>query len=331
MSLARQGLMTGILLLACLSHEVVASTNTLRMGIPWPPGSKGMSTLKTAARAIAKKTDGRVRVKFVEQHELDSGPVSCDGVLLLGPRLSRYSPASRLFTLPLFFRSSEEVVHLQEEMDAGIATELKARGFAVLAQLDLGFAYLHSTAPLETVAQLKAARLWIPPTEEQAIQEAESYGVTPVPMEAAEVRDALREDIVDAVLVPPLGAILLQWHAELKSVMDAPFLCLYAVVILRQDAFATLDALDQALLRDELSRAFFAIAADGRQKEPEALDVLAQNGVVRRPPGTTPEQRTEWETWSDAVAERLVANGHVPADALKQARQSLAEFRERLR
>jgi len=328
MNFLRRWIVMGGLLLACLSHEVAASTNALRIGVPWSPGSKGMSDLKTAARSLSKKTDGRVRVKFVEQHELDSGPIPCDGVLLLGPRLSHRSPASRIFNLPLFFRSSEEVARLQQQMDAEIAAELEAQGFAVLAQMDLGFAYLHSTSPLETVAQLKSARLWVPPVEVESIQEGKSYGVTLVPMEAAQVREALRQGTLDAVLVPPLGAILLQWHAEFKSVLDAPFLCLYAVVILRQDTLAALDAPDQVLLREELALAFSAVAAEGRQKEPEAFDVLEKNGVVRCPLGATPEQRAEWEAWSEAVVDRLVAEGILSGDTLARARQSLKIFRK---
>jgi len=321
----------GGLLLACLSQAAPASTNTLRIGVPWPPGSKGMSDLKAAARILSKKTEGRVQVKFVEQHELDSGALSCDGVLLLGPVLARHSPASRVFSLPFLFRSAAEVAYLQKQMDAEIASELETRGFVVLAQLDLGFAYLHSVAPLETVAQLKAIRLWVPPAEADSIRAAESYGMTVVPMEASRVREALQKGRVDAVMVPPLGAILLQWHAEVNSVLDAPFLCLYAVVVLREDVLAALDEADRDLLREELSRVFSAVAADGRRKEPEALEVLALNGVERHPLGDTPDQRAEWNVWSLAVASRLVDEGYIPADALERARQSLVEFRARFR
>ena len=151
--------------------------------------------------------------------------------------------------------------------------------------------------------------------------------MTLVPLEAPQVREALRQGTVDAAIVPPLGAILLQWHTEIKNVEDTPFVCLYAAVVLRKDALAALEGPDQAVLRNDLARAFLATADDLRGKESESLDVLAQNGVARHTLGSTPEQRAEWEAWAGAVADRLAAEGRVPAAELAQARQALAEFR----
>lgn len=318
-----------ILALMCfwIPMNGAAATNLVRIGVPWSPGSKGYSDLQAAARDIAKKTAGRVQVKFAEQNDLDSGRMSCEGAMLVGPFLARYSPASMVYALPLLLHSSAEVARLRTSLDAAVATELDTRGFATIAQMDLGFAYIHSRVPVETVAQLQAAKLWVPPTEPEAIRVAESYGVTLVPLAAPQVREALRQGTVDAAIAPPLGAILLQWHTEIKNVADTPFLCLYAAVVLRKDALAALESPDQTVLRDVLSRAFSAAADDLRGKESESLDVLAQNGVARHALGSTPEQRAEWESWAVAVADRLAAEGRIPAGLVEQARKTLAEFR----
>jgi TRAP-type transport system periplasmic protein len=315
------------LLCALPPLEGAATTNLLRIGAPWPAGSKGMVDLQAAGRDIARKTDGRVQVKFAEQQDLDSGPLPCDGALLAGPGLARQSPASLVFALPLFFRSSAEVARLRAQMDAAIAAELEGRGFATLAQLDLGFAYLHSVLPVETPAALKASKLWVPPAEPEAVRMAESYGMTPVPLEAAQVRDALRQGTVEAAIVPPLGAILLQWHTEIKSVADTPFACLYAAVAVKRDALDRLEPPDRVLVCAELARAFAAAADELRAKEAEAFDVLVQNGVERHSLGALPEQRAEWEAWAVAVANRLSAAGILSASVLDRARKTLSEFR----
>jgi TRAP-type transport system periplasmic protein len=308
-----------------LQGEAVA--NSLRIGVPWSPGSKGMSDLQAAGRDIAKRTAGRVQVKFVEQHDLDSGPAPCAGALLAGPALARESPAARVFALPLLFRSSAEVAQLRGRIDATVASELDARGFATVAQLDLGFAYLHSRTRIQTVAELHEAQLWVPASPPESMRMVESYGMPLVPLETSQVREALRQGTVAAAIIPPLGAILLQWHLEFKSVVAAPFLCLYAVVVVRKDALAELEVADQAVLREELGRAFSAAAEDLRRKESESLDVLAQSGVERLPLGGAFGPTAEWEAWAATVADRLVAAGVVPAAVREQARQSLADFR----
>jgi len=317
----------GILLTASLAPAVPVAVPPLRIGVPWAPGSKGMNDLKAAARTVSKQTEGRVRVRFVEQHDLDSGPVSCEGALLTGAVLARISPDSRLFSLPLLFRSAEEVASLQAEMDEDIRAGLAAQGLVTLTQLNLGFAYIHSRAPIHCVEDLKAVRLWVPPGEEESLHTARSFGMTPLPMKVSDVRDGLRQGTVDAAIVPPLGAILLQWHTEFETVTDTPFLCLTAVVVLKEGALASLTPPDQTCLRDELTKAFLAITADLRQKEPEALAVLEKNGVERHALGDTLEQREEWNAWAVSVADRLVVEGLLPAAGLAHIRQALALLR----
>jgi TRAP-type transport system periplasmic protein len=316
----------GILALGSLPAGA-AATNRVQMAVPFSMGSKAMADLRNAARNIAMQSAGRVQVKFVEQPDLDSESGACDGALLAGPVLSRYSPAARVIALPLLFRSAEEAAKLRAQMDARVAADLEARGLSLLALLDLGFAYVHSKQPVETVEQLKAVRLWVPPADPESLRIAEFYGVTPVPLAAPQVRDALRDGTVSAVMVPPLGAILMQWHVEVAAVSATPFFRLCGAVVLRNDALARLEPADQVLVRDELARTFSAAADDLRQKEAESLEVLAQNGVVRHPLGATPEQRTEWETWATTVAARLVAEGFIPAGILEEARRTLAGYR----
>ena len=301
------------------------AANSLRIGVPWSPGSQGMADLQAAGRILAQKTAGRVQVKFVEQHDLDSGPEPCAGALLAGPELARASFAARVFAVPLLVRSSVEMAALRNRIDAPVAAELEGRGFVPLAQLDLGFAYLQSRTRVQTAGELQAARLWAPASQPESLSLLESYGMPLVPLDVAQVREALRQQAVEAAIVPPLASILLQWHLEFKSVVDVPFLGLYAVVVIRKDALGALADSDQALLRAELARAFAAAAADLRRTESESLDVLAQSGVERLPLGGTPAQHADWEAWAAAVAERLVAADLVPAAALEQARQAVAD------
>ena len=315
------------LLWAWAPWEGDAATNVVRMGVPWSPGSKGMADLQAAGREIARQTAGRVQVKFAEGRDLESGPAPCDGALLVGSALTRRSPVAGIYSLPLLTRSPGESARLRSWLEAPVAAELEARGLSMIALLDLGSAFLHSKGPVETVAQWRAARLWAPTEDPDALRMAEADGLAPGPLGASQVRAAWRGGAVDAAVVPPLGAIVLQWHGEVGSVSEVPLAALCGAVALRTESLAGLEAADRAVLRDGLARAFAAAADELRRKEPEALDVLARNGVARHPLGSTPEQKAEWEAWAVAAADRLVAGGRIPGDALARARQALAEFR----
>lgn len=321
----RGGLALGVLL--ALAAPAGAATNLLRIGGPWPAGSPGMDILQAAGRQIAAQTGGRVAVKCVEQLDPDAGPARCDGALLAGPDLTRRSPAAILYSLPRLVRSAAEVEALRPRRDAAIAADLEPRGFETLAVPDLGFGYLLARTPVATAAQFQAQRLWVPPDASESRRIVEAYGVTPAPMDVAEVRAALHDGRVDAAILPPLGAIVLQWHVEVRSVSDEPFLPLFAAVVLRREALTGLAAGDQAVVRERLAEAFQAACRSVAGQEAEALDVLVQNGVARQPLGTTPEERAGWDAWAQATGDRLATEGLVSAAQLQDVRAGLAEFR----
>ena len=50
------------------------------------------------------------------------------------------------------------------------------------------------------------------------------FKVSPVPLNITDVLAALQTGLVDAVAVPPLVAIALQWHNHVTHVMDLPCL-----------------------------------------------------------------------------------------------------------
>ena len=310
-----------------LAQPAVAATNVLRMAVLWPKGSKWMTDMQTSGREIARKSDGRVQLKFVEQDDLDVGDSRCDGAMLAGPRLARYSQDCLVYALPLLFRSDAEADYVRKVVDPVITAALRTQHLSVLGVESAGFAYLHSMQPVDTVEKLQAAKLWVPPEEPELLALAKQYGITLVPLELNKVREGLEQGVVDTVITPPVGAIVMQWHADLKCVMDAPFMYVYVVIVWRQEAFDKLSLADRALLQEVLGPVFAAAFRETRLKEAEALDVLAQNGVARHKLAATPEQQAAWSAWASAVADRLVNAGSLSSNVLTTVRARLAEFR----
>ena len=304
---------TGWILLLCFGLPLPgeAGPQLLRMAVPFPAGSKGMVDLQQAARDLSRQTEGRVQIKFTEQLDLESGGQPVDGGFLAGSPLALRSPAAAMDSLPLRYRTDEEAVRFRERMEPQMAAELEARGLVPLGFVDLGFAYLFSMRPLETVEAFQASRLWVPAEDPHAWELSAAYGTLRVPLAAPQVRAALHDGSVETAVAPPLGVILLQWHVELKSVSDRPFLHLLGAGVLRREALEKLEKADQVRVCAGLAAAFGAVAGDLRRQEAEALDVLGQNGVERHPFGISPEQEAGWTEWAARVAEDLSGKGVV--------------------
>ncbi len=313
----------GAFLLA-LGLVVAAAGETsepLRFGAPWPLGSKAMADLQAAARRLARQTDGRLNLRFVEQMDLGAGDESLAGMLLAGESLFRRSPAARVLALPMLAGNASESAALLAGFADAMAADLDGDGWAVLATLDLGFAYLVSMRPIARPADLESLRFWVPAGDSDSLRVFESFGVRGVPLEARAVRDALRTGELDALAVPPLGAIVMQCHVEVRHVLDDPLVHLAGVAAMRRGVLERMDPTDRRLVQEELAAAFEAIAADLRRQESESLEVLILSGVARTPVEAEEGRRAEWDAWAREVADRLVAGGHVSADGVAQARR----------
>ncbi len=310
-----------------LAVRPVMAAEPLTIAVPWAEGSSAMTDLRAAGREVARRTEGGIRLRFVEQPAPSADASAWDGALLAGPCLLRYSEAARVYAMPLFFRSAAEAAAHRPRMERRIAADLEAQGFASVALLDLGFAYLHGRRPLHTVERFRAGRLWAPAGAGEMHNLARELGVTAVALETDAVREALREGAVDVVLTAPLAAIVLRWHTAFAYVADTPVMHLAGAVVLRDGVLDGWDEAAKETLRETLARAFAAAAGDLRKREAEALEVLAESGVERHPLGRTAEERAEWAAWAEAAADRLAAGEFFPAELLDEVRAE----RDRLR
>ena len=74
----------------------------------------------------------------------------------------------------------------------------------------------------------------------------------PVPLNITDVLAALQTGLVDAVAVPPLVAIALQWHNHVTHVMDLPLMYIYSVFALDPKVLSGLDEADRLIVRKHL-------------------------------------------------------------------------------
>ena len=137
-----------------------ASATTLKIATLAPGGSDWMLEMKAAADEIAERTGGRVKLKFYP-----GGVMGNDQTVLRKMRvgqlhggafssgaLGNVLPDVNLYSLPLMFRSYEEVHYVRERLDPELVTNLKAKGYVVVAFSNNGFAYFMSTHPIRAVS-----------------------------------------------------------------------------------------------------------------------------------------------------------------------------------
>ena len=129
----------------------------------------------------------------------------------------------QVYSLPLKFKSFDEVDYVRSRMDAGFSKALESAGFVNFGFAEGGFAYVMSkNAPVSSVAALRKQRVWIPDNDRQSEEALKSFSVTPVPLSLADVLPSLQTGIIDTVASSPIGAATAGAAAGAAALVAAP-------------------------------------------------------------------------------------------------------------
>jgi TRAP-type C4-dicarboxylate transport system substrate-binding protein len=310
-----------------------ASATTLKIATLAPGGSAWMLEMKAAADEIAERTEGRVKLKFYP-----GGVMGDDQTVLRKMRvgqlhggafssgaLGNVLPDVNLYSLPLLFRSYEEVYYVRERLDAELATNLEAKGYVVVAFSNNGFAYFMSTHPVRTVSDLDGAKVWIPQGDVMSETTLNVAGVSPIQLPLPDVYTGLQSGLIDTVAVPPIGAIAFQWHTTLKYLTDTPLMYLLTMMVVEAKAWHGISAEDQKTVRSQVQNAARKLDDANRIGEQNALVALGQQGIETVSP--TPEELLRWHKLSQDAIVKLRADKIYSNQRIDRIEQYLKEYR----
>lgn len=316
--------------LACVNSPSAA---TLKIATVSPDGSVWMKLLRDAGKAIEAETEGRVQVKYYPggvmgdelamMRKLRIGQLQ--GAVVTTGVFARSYPDLQIYNLPMQFRGLDEVDYVRERMDAALLSGLERNGYVALGLAEVGMAYAMSTRRATSVAGAQALKVWTPAGNAGAIKAMQDFGITPIPLAITDVLAGLQTGLIDTVAAPVVGAVALQWHGQLKHILDLPFMYVYAPVVLAQRPFGRLREEDRAAVRRLLGDAVRAADAGNRADHEAVWEVLQQQGLSLLRP--TPEELAEWQERGDAAARDWVSDGVVSREIHQRFTALLGEFR----
>ncbi|QTA80360.1 C4-TRAP dicarboxylate transporter periplasmic binding domain-containing protein, DctP-like [Desulfonema limicola] len=285
-----------------------------------PEGSFWMEKMREGAREVEEKTEGRVVIKYYPGGVMGDDKAvmrkirigQLHGGALVAGSLSDIYQNNQIYGLPLKFKSYKEIDYVRTRMDPIIIKGLEQGGFAAFGLAEGGFAYIMSSKPIQTVADLQQKKIWVPDNDPTIMEGVKAFDITPIPLSIADVRAGLQTGLIDTVTTSPIGALALQWHTQVKYLMDVPFLYIYAVLIIDQKVFSKISQEDQPVVREILGRIFKEIDNQNRQDNVKALDALRKQGIqFILPPSQALE---EWYERAGQVPEKLVNSGRFSRD-----------------
>ena len=235
------------------------AAQTLKIATIAPESSSWMKDMKAGAKVIEQSTDGRVKLKFygggvqgndkqvqrkMRTGQLHGGAFSSGG-------LNRFQQDADIFSLPMLFRTIDEARYVRNELEAEVRQRLEDAGYVNFG-ICRGRLRLHDVeqARWQTLDDLKGQKVWIPEGDPVGFAALRALGVAPVVMPVTDVMTGLQTDLLDSVTAPPVGAVVFQWHTNLKYLADVPIAYVYAALLVDKRVFSRISPEDQAVVRE---------------------------------------------------------------------------------
>jgi len=252
-----------------------------------PDGSRWMQQMRAGAEEVARRTDGRVAIKFypggvmgndaqvlrkIRIGQLQGGAFTAGG---LGERYG----ALNLYGIPLLFRSLDEIDAVRAVFDPELEAGLERAGFVTFGFIEGGFANLLANEPISSVEDMRRKKVWVPEGDPISFMAMETLGLSPAVLPVTDVLTGLQTGLIDIAFASPVAALVLQWHTKVKYITDLPVSYSMGIFAIEKGAFSALSAADQQTVREVMSRYIGDLDREARDDNRRAAEVLASSGL----------------------------------------------------
>jgi TRAP-type C4-dicarboxylate transport system substrate-binding protein len=322
-----------VVMVAVLLSSNPAFAVRIKIATKAPENFQSSKIINKMFREIEEKTDGKVVFKVyyggvkgtgrdlllkMKSGEIQGGEFTSGEAALVSTDLGLMST---LFT----FKDYKEVDHVFETMSVHLEKQLEERGYVVLGWFEIGFVYIMSDEPIESLADLKNKKVWIPQEDHFDRAVFEAIGVPPIPMTIADVILALQTGQIDTVANSFLGAIALQWHTRTRYITDSPLLYAHGLFMITREAYDKIPAEYREMVHKILDRYFNELKMDTRKSNRESAQTLISRGIQFVP--VTPEKYEEFEHIVQGVKAQLLEK-EFPGEGLVKLRKYIHEYRK---
>ena len=297
-----------------------------------PEGSMWMEKMRKGADMVAQKTDNRVTFKFCPGGVMGNDKTvlrknrigQLHGGAVVAGSLSQFFPANQIYAQPLKFTSIKEVDYVRKHMDQYIIDGLDNAGFVTFGLIGGGFAYIMSQKPIETVQDLRNQKVWIPDNDKISQDAIKSFGVSPIPLSIADVRTSLQTGLINTVATSPVGAIVLQWHTQIKYITNIPLIYLHAVLAVDKKKFLKIAEQDRKIVTQVMTKALRQIDIQNREDDIKAIQALKNRGITFITPPK--DAMADWLKIAGIASKKMIDSGIIPRDVADQLDTHLTNF-----
>ena len=332
----RTCLTTGLVLalgLALAGVRGAEKPTNLKLGTLAPMGSSYHKSLLAMGEKWRNLSGGAVRLTVyaggTQGGEADMVGLmqtgSLDAGLLTTIGLSEIEPGvAGLQSMPMAFRTLEEVDFVGEKLRPMLEKRLAAKGYVVLFWTDSGWVRFFATSPILHPSDLKKLKIfsWAGDTHQYDVWKA--AGFNPVSLETAGIPQGFLSGTINTIPTPPLFALASQIDAQAKHMLELNWAPLVGAMVVRAKSWDRIPAETRQAMLAAATEAGQRVKTEGRAENDRAVQAMVKRGLQVQK--TTPEIVEEWRLEAMKVEDRIRGK-MVPADVYDETQRLLKEFR----
>ena len=321
-----------VVVTSLVGGPAVAQT-TFKIATVAPEGSHWMVSIREGAAEIDTRTQGRVKFKFYTgaiqgtdaqvRRKMRIGQLH--GGAFTSGAMKYFQQDSEFYGLPLMFNDDAEVKFVRERMDDRLRARMEDAGYVNFGFAGGGFAYLMANHPIARLQDMKGSKIWIPEGDDVARSATEALGISPVTLPLTDVLTGLQTELVDTILGPPVGAIVMQWHTAVSTITTAPIVYTFGMLLIDAKVFARLSADDQAVVREVMERIYRGFDEQSATDNADGMQALLEDGL--QPVAVADAELAEWRRLIHASNRKAGERGVFDLALLDEADCYLAAFR----
>ncbi len=312
------------------SPAAAAGRVVLRLAHPVPDGSVWDKALKKMGAEWQKSSKGQVRlviypggvmgtdsavVRKMRHRQLHAAALTANG-------LSKIDDAFNAFGIPLFFDSYDELFYVIEQLEPLLKQRLEAKGFVFLHWGHGGWAHFFSKKPVHRVEDLKKLKIFTSAGDEEMVQWWKNNGFQPVAMATTDIPTGLQSGMIDALALPPLVALSLQWFRQTPYMHDLGLGPLIAATVVTRKAWERVPEEHRSALLEAARRAEEQLKAEIPSQDRLAVEEMKKRGLEV----TRSTDEAEWRHEAQRFA-RSMRGTMVPAEIFDRVFAARDAFR----
>jgi TRAP-type C4-dicarboxylate transport system substrate-binding protein len=247
------------------------------------------------------------------------------GALLSVVGLREIEPSiAALQSLPLLFRSWDEVDYVRDKMRAGMEAKFLEKGFVVLAWGDAGWVRFFSKEAAVRPDDYKKMKFftWGSETEQQEIMKR--LGYTPVPLETSDILPSIQTGMINVVPSTPYFALASQVYTSAPHMLDVNWAPIVGALVVTRKAWGEMSPATQAAVRAAGEKAGQQIRLKARQEVEDAVEAMKKRGLIVHRPNA--QQMQEWNELAEKLYPRIRGT-MVPAETFDEVFSLLKAYR----